>query len=103
MGGELLEAMTTDGSFNKAQYQTVVLAFYRAIAESYAQDKSRPTQRETTRRFAILETTFRMLRHDYNWGVERIVAALPRALRAKLDGMSFKPEMESRIWTPDGS
>lgn len=92
--------MTSDGSFNKGLYQQVCVAFYRTIEASYCDDGSRPTRNETERRFLILERTFRMLRHDYQWSVERILFVLPRALRAELDGMKFDPAVESRIWTP---
>jgi hypothetical protein len=101
MAGELLESMSTDGTFNKALYQRVALSFYRTIEASYVHDRSRPTQAETKRRFEMLEQTFRMLRHDYQWGVDRILAVLPKALRCKLDGVSWDPGAESRIWTPN--
>lgn len=100
MAGELLEAMSTDGTFNKALYQRVALTFYRVIEASFVQDRSRVTRDETKRRFELLERTFRMLRNDFQWGVDRILYVLPKALRAQLDGTAWDPSRESRIWMP---
>lgn len=100
MAGELLASMSKDGTFNRELYQRVTLTFYRTIETSFVDDKSRPTQHETKRRFEILERWLRILRNDYQWGIDRILFVLPRALRAELDGAQFDPAKESRIWTP---
>lgn len=99
MAGEILQALTENGTFNKREYQALTLAFFRTIEKSYVDDKSRPTRAETKRRFEMLEKTFRVLRSDYSWGMQRILDELPRSLRCQLDGAPWEPQ-KSNIWVP---
>ena len=77
---------------NHEQVGAVVLAFERAIAESFAADLSRQTGDETKRRFAICEGILRHLRGDLGWSLQRVLDHLPRYLRCELDGSDWKPD-----------
>ena len=54
------------------------------------------TRDEVRRRTRLCVDVARELRGDLGWSVARIADALPRALRAKLDGTTFEPEEEQR-------
>lgn len=98
MAGELLE-LTMRG--NEKLLARVVKRFEVVIANSFQEDKSRMTRAEVKRRFEILEKAYRELKNEpFFWSTVRILDALPRALRAKLDGTPWKPEEERTIWTP---
>lgn len=75
----------------------------QVIAQSFAKDGARQTGQEIKRRFEIVESTIRMLRGDLGWAYERILDELPRALRAKLDGVPWDPSENRAIWTPPGA
>lgn len=90
------------------QVAKVVRAFSNIIACSYADDRKlgvrvTVTDTETRRRFKILETWFRVMRGEKQWTLDRIIAALPAALRAELNGGHYEPDSRT-LWVPnDGS
>ncbi len=75
-------------------------AIESAVARSFAEDGSTPTNAEARRRGQICLTLVRELRGDLKWSLPRICDALPRGLRAKLDGIPWNPENERAVWTP---
>lgn len=66
-----------------------------AVRKSYRDDGFKPTANETRRRVQICIDTTRILRKDLVWSIDRIVNELPRALRAKLDGLPWDPQTRS--------
>lgn len=72
----------------------------QVIAASFA-DGARQTGNEIKRRFGIVEDTIKMLRGDLGWAYERILDELPKALRAKLDGLPWDPSQSRTVWSPD--
>jgi hypothetical protein len=100
MAGEILELMF---SRDRVQQARVVGRVQTILSESFAADKSRVTQSEVKRRFGFLEQLIRELRSDYGWAYERILDALPVALRCKLDGAHWDPTAQRTLWTPNNS
>jgi hypothetical protein len=82
------------------QVAHVMLAFERAIADSFAADGSRVTGAEIRRRFAICERLLRQLRGDLGWGLSRVLDHLPGYLRCELDGAPWRPDARV-IWVPE--
>lgn len=72
------------------------------VAKSYKEDKFRPTDAETKRRFNLCIDVFTMLRKDkaFQWSIERIIAEMPKALRHKLDGTPWDPSKARATWAP---
>lgn len=95
MAGELLELIT---SHDPTLKQRVLTRVQQVIAESFRADKSRRTTSEVIRRFRIVESLIRELRHDYGWAFERILDAMPVALRSKLDGIPWAPDLTRNSW-----
>lgn len=95
MAGELLELIT---SHDPSLKQRVLTRVQHVIAESFRVDKSRRTTSEVVRRFRIVESLIRELRHDYGWAFERILDAMPVALRSKLDGIPWAPDLTRNSW-----
>ncbi|MBI5549507.1 MAG: hypothetical protein HY901_36940 [Deltaproteobacteria bacterium] len=84
---------------SEEQVAHVVVAFESAIAQSFAEDLSRPTGDEIKRRFAVCEQLLRRLRGDLGWGLQRVLDHLPRYLRCELDGIPWEPDGRT-IWSP---
>lgn len=100
MACELLEAMLTRGQVDHAKHARVFKAFHTTIAQSFREHPCQITQHETRRRFKILERWFRELRAGHGWSVASILDALPKALRAELNGQVWEPPPVPRVWTP---
>lgn len=95
MSGELLELVTSnDPNLRKR----IAARIYKVIAESFAHDKSRMTKSEAARRFKIVETLVRELRAEHGWSFERILDTVPTALRCKLDGIPWAPDLSRNAW-----
>lgn len=96
MAGEFLELM----GFDVATRARVTTRVIDVIGASFVEDQSRQTMSETRRRFAIVERLIRELRADHGWAIERILDALPVALRSKLDGGNWTPDGSRTVWSP---
>lgn len=96
MSGEFLE-LAKDPTLKLK----VTSRIQQVLAQSFAQDSARQTANEIKRRFKICEDLIRMLRSDLGWAYERILNELPKALRAKLDGLHWDPSESRAVWTPD--
>ena len=78
-------------------------SIHKTIADSF--DAGHPghmrqiTQAEVKRRFAICERWFRDLRGAKQWTIDRVLSALPQALRAELEGRTYEPDSRS-LWLP---
>jgi phage terminase large subunit len=97
MAGEFVEMMFSE---DKQLQFKVLRRVQDVIAQSFQQDKSRVTQLEVRRRFQIVETLIRELRSDMGWAYERILDALPIALRCRLDGAPWDPTHQRNVWSP---
>lgn len=97
MAGELLALLIGP---DKALHGKVVQRIQSIIAASFQQDRSRITRSEVTRRFHIIEHLVRELRADHDWAFDRILDAMPTALRCQLDGMPWQPDLRRNTWTP---
>jgi hypothetical protein len=95
MAGELLELVIGEDPKLRAK---VTARVYEVIAASFREDKSRATQSEAKRRFHIIEKLIRELRSDHGWAFERILDALPIALRSRLDGIWWDPATARNVW-----
>lgn len=95
MAGELLDLMVAHDPKLK---QRVAARVALVISGSFAEDKSRMTQSEATRRFRIVEQLMRELRRDHGWAWERILDAMPFALRCRLDRHPWDPTLHRSIW-----
>lgn len=71
----------------------------RASCEPGAFPVRHLTSAEIKRRFDILEKWFRILRGDKQWGIERTLDALPKALAAELSGLQWEPS-DRALWLP---
>jgi hypothetical protein len=98
MAGELLELVTADP---RLRYR-IAARVHQVISDSFAADKSRVTASEAKRRFGIVEQLIRELRADYGWAFERILDAMPIALRCKLDGAPWTPDLRRNSWAGSG-
>lgn len=85
----------------------VTAGIQAAISTSFAEDKVlRPvyTRDEIERRFRMCADIFVTLRKDLGWSIPRILDEMPRALRAKLDGIPWNPETDKsaqrKVWAP---
>lgn len=76
-----------------------------ALEKSFRADRIKvpPTRAEVVRRTKICLDVARMLKGDLKWSVDRIVGALPDALRAKLDGLPWEPPKQRTLFaaSPD--
>lgn len=75
----------------------VVDAICAAVEASFV-DGSRRTRREEKRRASICIDWFEVLRGDLDWSCVKFCDALPSALRSKLDGTDFDPNVWGRAW-----
>jgi hypothetical protein len=96
MAGELLELVVGEDKQLRARLTACV---QQVIAGSFIADKSRVTQAEATRRFRIVEVLIRELRSEHGWAFDRIMDALPHALRCKLDGGFWDPRLDRNVWS----
>lgn len=96
MAGELLELLVADDPKLK---QRVTARVVKVISDSFAEDKSRVTQSETSRRFRIIERLMRELRSEHGWAWVRILDALPYALRCTLDRKPWDPMLHRTSWS----
>lgn len=97
MAGELIELFV-----DKQLGRRVLAGIQLVIGDSFRRDRSRVTQAETVRRFRIVEGVYRELRAE-GWAHQRILDEMPLALRHKLDGTPWIPELRRAVWTPPGS
>jgi hypothetical protein len=81
------------------QIGPVVLGIENAVAQSFVEDRGRPTGDEIRRRFNLCARIVKQLRGDLSWAIPRVVDHLPRYLRCELDGILWTPETRS-VWTP---
>lgn len=96
MAGELLELVTSNDPLLRSR---ITARVQRVIADSFVADKSRVTESEAKRRFRIVEMLIRDLRSDHGWAFERILDAMPLALRCKLDGAPWTPDLTRNTWS----
>lgn len=99
MAGELLELVTAHDPHLR---QRITLRVHQVIADSFAADKSRVTASEAKRRFQVVESLIRDLRAEYGWAFERILDAMPIALRCRLDGAPWAPDLRRNSWAGSG-
>ena len=97
--GELVKLVSED------RVGQVTNSIIKTIRDSFRNDiVLRPvmTQAEIKRRFDVCIRTFVELRRDLGWSVARILDALPKALRANLDGGTWTPQDETAhaTWSP---
>jgi hypothetical protein len=97
--GELIETMRDREDISPQQFARILLTFEGVIGKSFAVDGSRMTGSEVRRRYLICEKWLRTLRHE-GWSITRILDLMPRALRTELDGGTFDPGEERRVWMP---
>lgn len=95
MAGELLELVT---SHDPTLQKRVTARVCKVIHDSFA-DKSRMTASEAARRFKIVEQLVRELRAGHGWAFERILDAMPYALRCRLDGIAWDPMLHRNSWS----
>lgn len=96
MAGEMLELVLG----NDKELQAKVLTRIQSIiTDSFKQDRSRVTQSEVARRFRMIEKLMRELRSEHGWAFERILDALPFALRSQLDGSVWNPALARNSWS----
>ena len=84
---------------SEEQLASVTIAIETAVAKSFEADFSRVTRDEIRRRFAMCERIIRQLRGDMCWSLPRVIDAMPRHLRAELDGAPWSPD-ERAVWMP---
>ncbi len=89
-------------------YTQVGLRLVDIINRSFAEDRLRnplagsQTQSELKRRTKICLDWFLIFRRDMHFSVARSLDIMPRALRAKLDGLPWEPTETERSWgAPD--
>jgi hypothetical protein len=97
MAGEMLELVLGG---DKELQAKIVPRIQSIIASSFAEDRSRVTRSEVTRRFRMIEVLLRELRSEHGWAFERILDALPFALRCQLDGAVWDPRLTRNSWSP---
>lgn len=97
MAGEMLELVL---GADKELQAKVIPRIQLIITQSFAQDRSRVTQSEVSRRFRMIEKLVRELRREHGWAFERILDALPFALRCQLDGAVWDPRLTRNSWSP---
>lgn len=97
MSGELLSLQIKD----PVALGRITRGIENAVQRSFAESRvAIPTAAETKRRVGICIQLVRELHGDLDWSSTRIADALPRGLRAKLDGTKWDPQNERHIWTP---
>jgi len=97
MSGEILGLHIED----PAALGRITRAIESAVARSFRESRLYVvTGAEMRRRAAICVELVRELRGDLKWSIPRICDALPRGLRAKLDGTPWDPQNERSVWTP---
>lgn len=96
MSGELLELVTGP---DRTLHAKVLHCIHSTIANSFKEDGSRVTQSEAARRFNIIIKLVRELRSEHSWAFTRIMDALPIALRSKLDGTWWDPNLARNTWS----
>lgn len=74
----------------------ITVAMYRSFKE---QSMKMPTDADKRQRFAICMDWAVTLRGDLQWGVQRIVGAMPEILRATLSGGKWQPT-QRQCWIP---
>jgi hypothetical protein len=74
-----------------------------AIRKSFEQSHVmvHKTEAEVRRRSQLCVEAARIMRRELGWSVQRIADALPRVLRAKLDGTPWTPDQEGAFWRPE--
>src|SRR6185369_9216368 len=93
MSGELVDLMKGEGTTAIA---ALARGIERAVQDSFENGSVMifRTGHEERRRVHLCVQIARELRNELKWSAQRIADALPRALRAKLDGLPFDPEAE---------
>lgn len=92
----LLEMTSDPKNRNK-----LLLGIHAAVKSSYERDlrdargNAITTEAEAKRRCNLCIDMAKQLRHDAGWSIPRIVDALPKMLRRKLDGQDFDPTTET--------
>lgn len=94
-----------------AQYQAVLRAFIKIVADSFLTDRNRvqsdlivlskvhdPTKAEIKHRTDMCYDLFMVMRHDLHWSTQRSLDELPHALRTKLDGGDWTPQTDRQAW-----
>lgn len=95
MAGELVELVIGNDPQLRSK---VTRRIQEIIARSFQDDGSRATQAEVTRRFRILEQLLRDMRSGFGWAFDRILDEMPAALRHKLDGTPWTPDLKRNCW-----
>lgn len=96
---ELFEDTSTRNKVFGAIYKTIEISF----SEAWGSMTRAPTRDEIKRRFEILERWYRDLRGERKWSVDRVLQALPHALRCELIGNTYEPD-DRALWIPkDGA
>lgn len=99
-----------DLCLNQKQMAQIVQGFTRILGDSFREDARRQqkrldqisiTEAEKKRRSEIMAAWFRQLRGDLHMSIQQCLDELPRALRAELDGGSYTPPVERKLWVPD--
>lgn len=102
----LIEIVSKD----KTNIARLVKGIEAAVQRSYDTDLIRDgagkvitTQDEVKRRANLCIDMAKQLRHEAKWSVFRIVDALPKMLRRRLDGQDFDPTSTAArsSWFPD--
>lgn len=100
MSGEMFELAATP-----ERLAELTRGVETAVRKSFFDDHKRDgavihTQEEVKRRAKICVDVARVLRHDLQWSVSRIVDELPNALRARIDGTPWDPSKLRSVWSP---
>lgn len=98
MAGEMLEMMLEG---DEAKLKMVVGRVTEIIQKSFIADGSRVTGDEVRRRFTMLEKLIRECREEYGWAYERILDVIPFALRSRLDGGVWDPQLHRNSWSTE--
>jgi hypothetical protein len=96
MAGELASLVS-----NPFSLATLNDGITRAVAQSFREDKFRPTMSEIRRRFNMCVDIFKMLHaKPFEWSVIRIVDEMGHGLRHKLDGIPWDPTKARSLYVP---
>lgn len=87
------------GMFEDGKIPSLLYGIEHAVSLSFNEDKMKhPTEHEMKRRVDMCGEIVMELRGDCGWGLQRIVDALPRYLRARLNGSPLDPKQERTNW-----
>jgi len=103
--------LANDLATDEEQAAAVLNGFIRNLKISFIEDarregknleqiKGKITEAEKRRRVEIIAMWFRRLRGDYGFSAIRSVELSGKALRAELDGETFTPPVERKLWAP---